>query len=534
MKILLVIPKYNLTNKVNYDYTFPIGLAYISSVIKEAGHEVDCLNLNHKEGTIENLIKEALDKKTYQILCTGHMGIGYAVIEKIVNQAKTHKSKPKIILGGALMTSEPELMFNALNPDFSIIGEGERTIIELLDCIEKNKDLSKIDGICYKKERKVFLTKPREQIKDIDSLPLPDFKGFEFEKFLDNQTSGVNYGILDYPRTYSILCSRGCPYQCTFCYHPVGSKYRTRSLDSIFNEIEIAIRDYKINNLAVYDDLFSLNKEKLFEFCKRLKKLSKKYNCKLLWDCQLSVNNIDEKLLKELKSSGCKIVSYGFESYSQKVLNSMKKPITPEQIENAFYKTLKAGISIQANFIFGDTAETKETAKETLDWFKNNGKGQIQLGFIQPYPGSEIYNYCINKGVIKDKLDFIRNQMSFVNWFNMTDNMSDKEILDLKNEILKMKRKYYIYVKPIKIKKTGKNLYEIEVKCPFCNNIINYKNWLIENPNYYTIFAICRHCPYRFYIVSPFKMFQINHFKELEFFRKNYVLIRDKILKKRL
>ena len=116
----------------------------------------------------------------------------------------------------------------------------------------------------------------------------------------------------------------------------------------------------------------------------------------------------------------------------------------------------------------------------------------------------------------------------------MADNMTDEEVSDLKNEIFEMKRKYYPYVKPIKIKQTGKKIYEIKVRCPFCKNIIDYKNWLIEIPWHYTIFAVCRCCPYRFYIVSPFKMFQINHHTELEFFRKNYVLIRDLILKKRL
>lgn len=212
----------------------------------------------------------------------------------------------------------------------------------------------------------------------------------------------------------------------------------------------------------------------------------------------------------------------------------MKKPITPGMIENAFYKTLKAGISIQANFIFGDIAETKETIKETLDWWKKNAKGQIQIGFIQPYPGSAIFENCVKKGVIKNKIDFIKNNLNDLNWFNMTDNMTDKEVLDLKNEIFDAKRKYYPYSKPIKIKKTGKNLYKFEVKCPFCKNITEYRNWLIENPRHYTIFAVCRHCPYRFYIVSPFKMFQINHYVELEFFRKNYILVRDKLLKNRL
>lgn len=534
MKILLIIPKYNLTNKSNYGYAFPLGLGYIYSVMKQAGHEVDCLNLNHLNGATEELIKDTLDKKCYNVVETGHMGIGYSIVEKIIDAVRNHSSNPKIIIGGALITSESELMFNSLKPDVAVLGEGELTIIQLLNCLEKKGDLKKVNGICYNENGKVVFTESRELIKDLDSLPFPDLEGLEFEKFLDHQTSGVNYGMLDYPRTYPILCSRGCPYQCTFCYHSIGFKYRIRSLDSIFKELKFVIEKYNINNIIIYDDLFSLNKDRLFEFCKRIKKLSKENNCNLTWSCQITVKDVDEELLKTLKDSGCNVISYGFESFSEKILKSMKKPITPYMIENAFKKTLESGISIQANFIFGDTAETKETAKETIDWWKNNSKGQIQLGFIQPYPGSRIFEKCVEKGAIKDKLDFIKNKINYITWLNMTDQMTDQEFLEMKEEIFDLKRKYYPYATPLSIKKTGKNIFEIEVKCPFCKNTIKYKNWLIENKYHYTIFAVCRHCPYRFYIVSPFKMFQINNHKELEFFRKNYVFIRDSILKKQL
>ena len=535
MKVLMVIPRYNLTDKPNYNYAFPLGLAYIFTSIYNSKHDIDCLNLNHLYGTTEDLIREALDKKNYDIVCTGHMGLGYSIVEKITKFSQSHNSNPKIILGGSLMTSEPTLMFNTLNPDYAILGEGDITIVELLDAIENNKNnLKNIDGIMYKQEGKVITTKPREVIENLDSLPFPRIDEFGFREFLDNQDNKTNFSITDYPRPYIILCSRGCPYQCTFCYHSIGTKYRERSLDNIFTEIEIAIRKYEINSLLLLDDLFSVNKKRVYEFCERIMDLNRRLKKNIGWSCQLSVNNVDRELLKVIKRAGCNIVSFGFESYSPNVLKSMKKPITPQQIDNAIKLTSEAGLGIQGAFIFGDTAETKETAKETLDYWKKNCQGQIRLFFIQPYPGSEIYKRSIEKGIIKDKLDFIQNKMNHTTWFNMTLNMSDKEILELKKDILDARRKYYPYAFPLKVKKIKNDRYEVEIKCPFCKKIINYKNCSIEKRFYFTHLVACKNCYKRINIVNKPYKFTMDYYNQLDFIRRGYLYLRDNFLKKKI
>ncbi len=534
MKILLIIPRYNLTNKPNYQYAFPLGLGYISSVIKQAGYDVDCLNLNHLNGTIEELVKKTLDKKKYDLVGSGHIGIGYAVIEKIINAVKNHQSKPKFILGGILITSEPEIMFNSLNPDFGILGEGELTIIELIKCLENKGDLKKVEGICFKDENgKLIFTKPRTPIMDLDSLPFPDLDSMDFKNFLNNQSSDVNFNELDYPKSYYILCSRGCPYQCTFCYHSTGPKYRLRSLDNIFEEIREAVKKYNINSLAILDDLFSIDRERLLEFCRRIKELDKEIGYEINWSSQMNVNSVDKKMLETLKDSGCHVISFGFESYSREVLNSMKKPITPEQIDRAVKLSFEVGIGLQGAFIFGDTAETKETAKQTLDYWKNNCKGQIRLGFIQPYPGSEIYGYCIKKGIIKDKLDFIKNKIAHTNWFNMTEKMSNEEILQLKKDIIEA-RKYYPYSIPLNIKKEKDKKYSVKVKCPFCKEIIEYKNCYFDNILRYNLLSVCKKCYMRFFTVSKIYKLEMDYYGELDFFRKTYLSLKDRLLKRNL
>ena len=535
----MIVPKYmsnkNIVLRTNYRYHFPLGIAYIMAVMKKAGYCVDCINLNHLEGSIENIINKRLDFKKYDFVCTGGNALLYSVIEKIINNVKKHPTKPKFILGGPIITTEPELIFNALSPDYGVIGEGEETILELLKIIKSGKNLSKVKGIIYRNKSGDIIQTPRRPVlADLEKIPYPDFEGVGFMKQLDNMHCNDFYYsfAFDNPRVYTIMGSRGCPFQCTFCYHE--DKYRKRSIKDIMKELRTNVIKYRINIINLLDEQLSLTKERIYSFCDQIEKLQKEIPWKLRWTCQLSVISVDSNLLKRMKETGCTIVSYGFESFSQPVLNNMKKPITPNQIEQAFNSTLKNKIGIQAFFIFGDPAETKETANETITWWKKNSLGQIGAGFIQPYPGSEIYKYCLRKGIIKNKLDYIKNEISKEHWYNMTEKMSDKDIKKLKNEILKATSKYTKYVLPNSKKKCGEGSYDFKVCCPFCQNVGWYRNCFINGRFTYGFQVICRYCGKRFFLVSQIQKIAYKYYNWTRVLRDVYLRIRESIKKRKI
>jgi anaerobic magnesium-protoporphyrin IX monomethyl ester cyclase len=506
IKILLIAPRFLMVENVNYNYIFPVGLGYISSVLKKNNYDVTCFNLNHHSGKITDILKKEFSKMKYDYVLTGTVtgAIGYRNIKEI-SEATREFSGSKIIIGGGIITSEPELIFDDVKPDYGVLGEGEETIIELLKSIENKKDLNEVKGIIFQKDGKTVITETREPIKDLDSLPFPDFDGFEYEKYLDNLYPNQDFcnNYFDYPRTYSILTSRSCAFNCTFCYHPIGRAYRERSIDNVMEELENAIKKYKINVINIYDDMLAFKKERLNKFIERIKDLIQKTPWEIKWFCQLSVITVDEEILKKMKEAGCGLISYGFESFSPEVLRSMKKPITPEQIDKAFKMTLRNDLGVQANFIFGDLKETKETAKTTLEYWKSNCMGQVSLGFIQPYPCSEIYKSCVERGIIKDKLDFIKNRTYGVEVINMTEKMSDDEIKELNRELQYLTSKYTYKSTPNSIKKMDNGRFIIEVKCPFCKKSIVYKNYhLQEGKLFFKSYIICRECNKRFYIVS--------------------------------
>ena len=295
MKILTIVPKFNfvrriLTSKKNYNYMFPIGIGYIISVLKRANYDVDCINLNHIEGNTKEIITEKINNKKYDFVCMGDMCDGYSLTEKVLNAVREHPTNPKTILGGLIITTEPEVIFESLMPDFGVIGEGEETIIELLDAIIHKKDLTNIKGIIYRKDNKIISNGLREELGDINLLPFPDLGSMGFKEYLDNLHPNFygNYklSIVNYPRPYPLIGSRSCPFHCTFCSHP--QKYRQRSIKNIMKELEENVEKYKINLIFMHDDCFSIKIERVYEFCKEMKKLQEKVGWEI--KCFISID----------------------------------------------------------------------------------------------------------------------------------------------------------------------------------------------------------------------------------------------------
>jgi len=511
-KILVVVPKYSLTEEKFYTYYLPTGLAYIISVLKKEGYEVDVINLNHFKGTINDLLVRALNKKKYDFVCTGGMAVFYSIIEKILKTIRSHHSNPKIILGGLILTSEKEFISRHLDFDYGIINEGEEIIINLLKCLENNGDLGKVNGIVYFKDNKPVFTPDSKPPMNLDKISFPDMEALGYEEWLDNQISNASciFSLFDKPRMYDIVGSRSCPYQCTFCYHT--SFYRRRSVENIFLELREVVKKYRINLLLFYDECFAIDKERLKEICSGLKKLQGEISWELKWIPNLRVDFVTDEILAIMKDAGCAMIGYGLESYSSEILKSMNKGITPQQIDIAIKKTLSAGIGVMGNFILGDIAETNKTASTTLNYW-DKSEDQITLDFVRPYPKSKLYEYCIKNGIIKDKLKFMKGLVKEDDFaLNMTK-MSDSDFNRLKSRVQESISKHRKIAKNLSIKKTFKGIYNITVRCPFCKEKIIYRNCHFPNKYNFSFTAKCRKCPKRFYIASPLRKLALRNYK---------------------
>jgi len=491
MNILIIAPRYTDTQGLYYE--FPLGLAYISAVLKRDGHNVFCLNLNHRQDDNRTAIISEIEKNDIKIVCSGGLSVHFNRIKAIFDIVKEHNPDIVTIAGGGLISSEPELIFDQLGIDYGVLNEGEETISELVPAIISGGSVSGIKGIVYRNGSKIKKNPARESIKDIDTIPFPDYDGFGVMEYLNGQLPADCYYMypMDNPRILPVISTRSCPYSCTFCYHPLGKKYRKNSLDYFFRWVEELIEKYDINMLVILDELFSVNKKRMLEFAKRMKK----YNLK--WLAQMRVDDVDEESLTKLKESGLFYISFGIESASDTVLKSMQKKLKIAETEKALATARKLGIGIQGNLIFGDTAETQETFQESMNWWRSHKFYQINLGLIEPYPGTPVYQKVAAEGRLKDKMAFINNGCPP---FNLTS-MTDEEYTEMTRIIWEESQDARIFAKVNHSIKTGEaknkgSLYEFQVVCPHCGETVTYRNM---HKNEGGIFKLgCKNCNQRF------------------------------------
>lgn len=457
--ILIIMPR--LVKNPQEGYQFPLGIAYISTCMKQAELNVFTLNLNHDLRSIEMILEEKIKQNNIDIVMTGGISIQYNSLHQIVCIARAIKPEVKIIIGGGIISADPETAMKALeHVDIGVIGEGEITAVELINAIQDNKDLKQVNGLIFKKGEKYIITPPREEIKDLDSIPYPDYVGFELDKYLELPPPDVNN--LNERRMAFILGSRGCPFQCTFCFHTVGKKYRQRSIKSITDEIDWLVENYKIEFLFMADELFGSQKSRFREFCEYMKDKN------LGWRGSFRVDNIDEETIKLLKIGNCSIIGLGLESADDGILKSMKKHITLEKIENALKLVFDSKIPFSGNFIFGDINETVETAQKTLDWWESHPEYSLNLWPIVTYPGTHLYKYACENGIIKDKVKFLKDCCPAVN----VSKMNASEMSWLAKTLLESPYKKAKNIEDVKVKyinpESGR--VNIEGKCAQCGH----------------------------------------------------------------
>ena len=498
MNFLLIVPQFN--PRVLF-YDFPLGLAYISGAMKKAGLNVSCLNLNHCQHTnVIEAIAGSIITNDIDVVCTGGLITHYSIIGELLGAVK--KIKPSVIniVGGGLVTCEPELVFDGLDMDYGVLGEGEITIGELAGAIMDGREPRDVKGIIYRNsDGEMVKTEARGPIENLSSLAWPDYQGLGLEYYLDNQLpyDSSILQVFDEPRVLPVISSRSCPYRCSFCYHPLGNKYRSRELDDFFSEIEYLINHHDVNGLLVLDELLCHNKGRLEEFCERIKPFH------VRWMAQLRVDSVDEKLLGMLKDANCYYLSYGIESACDEILKSMQKHTTVAQIEKALELTYDAGISSQGNLLFSDRSETLETAEESLQWAMEHWYYRLQLAPLFALPRSSDYLYALEQGIIEDKMEFIKRGCQFVNISKMSENemASILQVLSSTSLNLLLLPEEYEITAVGHDPRRDSTLYEIDVKCPHCERFVHYTNVCLYQGIFNNRFLHCKYCHGRFDIM---------------------------------
>lgn len=367
----------------------PLGLAYIAAVLEENGHAVRIIDAQALGISLPQ-IKREIEKDQPDVV--GVTSTTPTVREALstIRTAKEACPNAITVMGGPHVSFLPtETLQKCEQLDVACVGEGEQTMLELAQTIERRTSLSNVRGIVYRSGDHIVKTPPQPLIDDLDSLPFPARHLLPMDKY----TILGKKSIIGH-----LITSRGCPFNCTFCASSLlfGKRFRGRSPKNVVDEIEQVVSEYNPGSIEFSDDEFTLDRKRAEGICDEIKRRG----LSILWACSSRVDTVSRDLLRKMKEAGCFLIYYGVESGCQRILNLMRKGTRIKQVIDAIRWTKEVGIETLASYIIGFPGETKKEIEKTITFAKRLNTDYAQFSLATPYPGTELYDSAKEKSFL--------------------------------------------------------------------------------------------------------------------------------------
>ena len=461
MKILFIIPSLRLGSKTKI---LPVGPGYIMTFIDKHGYKFDLLDVDINDYG-DDYVENYLANNKYDVILSGCIVTHYKWMKWMCLTAKKYQPDVKIIVGNSVAGSTPEIFLRNSKADFSVIGEGEFTTVELLNALRDGEATDKIQSIAYIDDDGEFVQTEKRKACNINDIPLVDWKLLDYQKYFDRSDCAYAEGVIleegKLVRVMPVTTARGCTFKCTFCHFVFwDDPYRHRSPENILSEIRRNIEEYGATYINFWDDLSFSSMHSAEKAIDAIIDSGLKFD----WDAAIRSDLFGnpkysyEKRLevaKKFKKSGCKHVSFSLESGSQEILDMMNKKVKVECFLEQIKVLKEAGIVPTTSIIFGYPNETPETIQLTFDMCF---RAQVypSIGFLLPLPYTEMYEYAKKHGFITNEdgyLDAITERQDFC--LNMTS-MSDEEIMiKIKEGAMELNKMLELGLTPDRLVKTG-------------------------------------------------------------------------------
>ena len=397
MRVLLVYPSLLRADVRHYSRAvekhrgiYPsLGLGYIASSLLRHGHQVAVVDCDAEDKPRQKIEKTVREFQPDLVGCHT-MTWTFAQANWLLQMIKEIKPDIRSVAGGPNITAFPSFALEVSEFDLGVYGEGEITIIELADALEKGRELKDISGASFKKGGEVVVNSPRALIPDLDEVPFPAWQLLPLPRYFDVFTR--------HRRFATMMASRGCPYDCTFCdrLNRMGRQWRVRSPQNVVAEIKFLMSNFGIREVMFFDDNFIIDRSWIYNLCEEMLRQKVAVD----WECRARVDMVDRPLLQAMKKAGCYRIRYGMESGDDNILKVLKKGITVEQSLECARISKEAGIEIFAYFMMGSPCETKETLEKTLALaMKVDGDFTVFSKTI-PIVGSELFDWAVQNGYI--------------------------------------------------------------------------------------------------------------------------------------
>ncbi|HUT03083.1 MAG TPA: radical SAM protein [bacterium] len=361
----------------------PLGLLNLAAVTRQAGIKTAIVDAEALGLSYEQAIEKALSHRPSVVGVTA-VTLSISNAARFAAGIKAADSRVKLAIGGPHLSAVPEETMSRY-PEFDVgsIGEGEVTVLELMQAFRGERTFESVNGLILRGEQGTHRTPPREYLEDLDHLP---FQAWDLlEHFPDIYTPPVHsFGRLPVAALYT---TRGCPARCTFCSKNVfGNRIRFFSADYVLEAIRRLIRDYGIREIKFYDDNMTFSKDRFYGLCEGI--IREKMD--ITWTCVSRVDLVNDEMLVLAKRAGCWQISYGLEAASVRLLEFVKKGTNLEKVRRALHATHKAGIRTRGYFIAGLPTQTKDELEETVRFALREYVDDFQIHLFVPFPGTPI------------------------------------------------------------------------------------------------------------------------------------------------
>jgi len=362
----------------------PTGLCYIAAMLRTNGFDVSIMDAEALGLGPQETIEAVVDRRP-QVVGIACKTLWIESAHRVAQGLKERLPGVPIVAGGNHVTALPARTLQEFPAfDILVLGEGEVTFLELIRALDAGADLADVAGLAFRAGDTAVLTAPRERLHDLDALPPP---AFDLLPDLATRYKPPLTSVEKLP-AFSIIGSRGCPCKCTFCDRGVfGNRVTRHSPEYVVRLVKDLHDTHGIRYLMFDDDNLLLNRTYLF----RLLDLLEEAGLRLPFTCQSRVDTLNEEKLRRLKRARCRMIQFGIESGSQRILDAMKKGITTDQIRTAIALTRKAGIRASGFFILGYPGETRDTLEDTVRLIRECRFDDVGVFLFTPLPGSEIY-----------------------------------------------------------------------------------------------------------------------------------------------
>ncbi|HET6418973.1 MAG TPA: radical SAM protein [Geobacteraceae bacterium] len=402
----------------------PLGLMSIAAYLEKRGVEVEIIDCYGTPAGSDELAAEIVSRSpdVAAFSCTTSCFLeGYAIARGV----KERDDRIRVVFGGAHASAAGASLLDDFPAiDYLVIGEGEVTFHELITSGYGN--VASIPGVGYRADGKGVLSSVRENIKDLDSLPFPAYH------LLPHFPKRYNLPLFSYPvaPNTSIISSRGCPYQCSYCDRSVfHTGFRANSPEYICDHLEYLHRDFGIRHVFFYDDLFTFNRGRIEALCllKDKKKLPVTYNC------IARLEHVDSELLALLKRSGCWQVNFGIESGDAELLGRHRKSYDLDEVRRKLGMVRKAGMRVKGLFMIGLPGETEQSIRRTIDYALSLPLDEVNVTKFTPFPGAPVYRTIREHG----EFDEDWPAMNCMNFVFVPHGLTRERLEELYNEFIR-------------------------------------------------------------------------------------------------